>query len=175
MFKRLKREDHDEIAFRMLLAFMLVFIPMRGYLYLEKIGMVSPSPVMIGGLHVHHFVFGITVLAIAGYASLMVPYFRRKIAWLYGAGLALAFDEFSMWLNLNDDYWTFANITALVIIGAFLLNVVYFKRLWIALWHRTRFVNPLYLVVRRIDQRVKRAKVAALAHMRQILEPKEYL
>lgn len=170
MFNRLKREDHDEIAFRMLLAFMLVFIPMRGYLYLEKLEIVSPSPVMIGDLHVHHFVFGITVLAIAGYASLMVPYFRRKIAWLYGAGLALAFDEFSMWLHLNDDYWTFANITALVIIGAFLLNVVYFKRLWIALWHRTRFVNPLYHFVRIAHRRVATARTHAIERMAEHLK-----
>lgn len=172
MLARLKREDHDEIAFRVLLGFLLAFIPMRGYLYLEKLNFLPTPAVIVGDLHIHHFVFGITVLAIAGYLGLVAPYFRRNIAWLYGIGLALAFDEFSMWLHLNDDYWRMGSITAIVLIGGFLLNVVYFKRVWISIWHRTRFINPIYPVVKRIDRRMKQAKVEALAHMRQVLHSK---
>ena len=171
MFNRLKREDHDEIAFRVLLGFLLAFIPMRGYLYLERLNLV-PTPGVVGDLHIHHFVFGITVLAVAGYLSLVAPYFRRKIAWIYGIGLALAFDEFSIWLRLDEDYWQMGSITAIVLIAGFLINVVYFKRLWIAIWYRTRFLNPIYPVVKRIDQRLRRAKVEAVIHMREVLHSK---
>ena len=91
-----------------------------------------------------------------------------------GIGLALAFDEFSMWLHLNDDYWTMGSITAIVLIGGTLINGIYFTRFWKRIWHTTRFVNPLYPLVKRIDQHLKRAKVEALLHMREVLHSKKY-
>ena len=30
----------------------------------------------------------------------------RSTAFAYGAGAALTLDEFALWLNLQDDYWT---------------------------------------------------------------------
>ncbi|OGL65430.1 hypothetical protein A3B21_01725 [Candidatus Uhrbacteria bacterium RIFCSPLOWO2_01_FULL_47_24] len=163
MFKRLKREDHDEIAFRVLLAFLLMFAGLRAYLWFEYSNHVPSLSIFIREIHVHHFAVGITVLAIAGYIALVAPYFRRKIAWLYGAGLALAFDEFSMWLKLNDDYWTRTSITAVVLIGGFFVNIIYFKNFWARAWRTTRFVNPLYPVVKHIYARVERAREHALA------------
>jgi len=174
MFNRLKREDHDEIAFRVLLGFLIAFVPLRAYLFLEYAGIVPKPFVVVGDVHVHHFVFGITVLALAGYVALVAPYFRRKIAWFYGIGLALAFDEFSIWLKLDADYWTRASITAVVLIVGFLINVVYFKRLWLKIWKTTRFVNPVYPIAKHIDRRVRRAKVDALAHTEEVLQPKEH-
>ncbi|MDO8505222.1 MAG: hypothetical protein Q7S48_01415 [bacterium] len=173
MFNRLKREDHDEIAFRVLLGFLVAFVPMRAYLYLEKVNILPTPSIIIGDLHIHHFVFGITALAIAGYLSLIAPYFRRKIAWVYGIGLALAFDEFSMWLHLSDDYWTMGSITAIILIGGILINGIYFARFWKRIWHKTRFFNPLYPFAKRIDRHIKNAKIEALIHMRQVLHPKE--
>jgi cytochrome bd-type quinol oxidase subunit 2 len=41
----------------------------------------------VHGVHVHHFTYGIIVLAI-----------------FYGIGLALSFDEFGMWVRLTDHY-----------------------------------------------------------------------
>ncbi|MBI4135363.1 hypothetical protein HY477_01365 [Candidatus Uhrbacteria bacterium] len=163
MFKRLKREDHDEIAFRVLLGFLLAFIPMRVYLGLEYAGFLPNPSIIIGDLHIHHFVFGITVLAIAGYASLVAPYFRRKIAWLYGIGLALAFDEFSIWLHLNDYYWTRTSITAMVLIVGLLFNGIYFKRFWLRFWYHTRYINPIYPFARKVRNYLKVARVKALA------------
>ena len=163
MFRRLKREDHDEIAFRVLLAFLLAFIPMRAYLYLEYAKIV-PSPfVVVRDVHVHHFVFGITALALAGYLALIAPYFRRKIAWFYGIGLSLAFDEFSIWLKLDADYWTRTSITAVVLITGLLINMIYFKKLWARIWHTTRFVNPLYPIVKRVRVRLAYAREKAIA------------
>lgn len=165
MFNRLKREDHDEITFRVLLGFLIAFMPMRIYLGLEYAGILPNPMIMVYNIHVHHFVFGITVLAIAGYAALAAPYFRRKIAWLYGIGLALALDEFSLWLRLDEDYWTRTSITAVVLIAGLLINVTYFKRFWARIWHKTRYVNPVYPLAKRIGARLHRARGQAVAKL----------
>lgn len=47
----------------------------------------------------------------------------RLTAVLYGAGSALTLDEFALWLNLQDDYWTQQgreSIDAVVLFGALL-------------------------------------------------------
>lgn len=56
-------------------------------------------------VHLHHFIFGIFALAVAGYGALQftgprAPFF---IALLYGFGIGLTFDEFDMWLNLSSN------------------------------------------------------------------------
>jgi hypothetical protein len=42
------------------------------------------------------------------------------VAVCYGVGLALTFDEFGMWLHLNDEYWQRASFDAVVVITAVL-------------------------------------------------------
>jgi len=57
----------------------------------------EPIPVM----HIHHYVYGIFILTIAGYLALIFKG-ERATAWialLYGLGVGLTFDEFGMWLN----------------------------------------------------------------------------
>lgn len=171
MFKRLKREDHDEIAFRVLLGFLLAFIPMRVYLGLEYTGVLPTSSIVFYDIHVHHFVFGITVLAITGYIALIAPYFRRKIAWAYGIGLALAFDEFSIWLHLNEEYWTRTSITVVVLIVGLLINGIYFKKFWVRLWYHTRYVNPTYPFVKRLRSRLRVARERAMAKFNERILP----
>jgi hypothetical protein len=55
----------------------------------------------VPGMHIHHYVYGIFILVIAGYLALI---FKGNgatpwIASLYGLGVGLTFDEFGMWLN----------------------------------------------------------------------------
>ncbi len=65
-----------------------------------------------GGRHIHHMTFGITGLLTVGYLWMLeigVSEERsssRVTAAVYGAGAALTLDEFALWLNLADDYWT---------------------------------------------------------------------
>ena len=65
-----------------------------------------------GGRHIHHMTFGITGLLTVGYLWMLeigVSEERRSsrvTAAVYGAGAALTLDEFALWLNLADDYWT---------------------------------------------------------------------
>src|SRR5437773_12516582 len=53
------------------------------------------------GMHIHHYVYGIFILAVAGYLALIFKSDRATawIALLYGLGVGLTFDEFGMWLN----------------------------------------------------------------------------
>jgi hypothetical protein len=88
--------------------------------------------VQLGGRHVHHMTFGILALLAVGYAWLNevgLPQdgaqsrSSRLTASLYGAGSALTLDEFALWLNLQDDYWTTQgreSIDAVVLFGALL-------------------------------------------------------
>lgn len=67
--------------------------------------------VSTGGLHIHHLVWGILLLLIVGYIWLIEVgtgsnWIASVSAIAYGAGAALALDEFALWLNLQDVYWT---------------------------------------------------------------------
>jgi hypothetical protein len=65
--------------------------------------------VYIGGVHIHHQVWGILLLIATG---LLEFRFHPGSPWqevlgaLFGAGAALALDEFALWLYLDDVYWT---------------------------------------------------------------------
>jgi hypothetical protein len=55
----------------------------------------------VPGMHIHHYVYGIFILTIAGYLALIFKSERATlwIALLYGLGVGLTFDEFGMWFN----------------------------------------------------------------------------
>ena len=64
--------------------------------------------IVIGGVHIHHQVFGIVLMMLSGLALVG---FAPTGAWLatgafcLGVGIGLAFDEFALWLHLDDVYW----------------------------------------------------------------------
>lgn len=75
----------------------------------------------VPGMHVHHYVYGIFILVIAGYLALILRNegARPWIALLYGLGVGLTFDEFGMWLNppfVRGVRWNTNGIT-IVIVG----------------------------------------------------------
>jgi hypothetical protein len=67
-----------------------------------------------GGRHVHHMTFGIIGMIITG--TLWINEVgtgaqtsrraSRVTSTIFGMGVALTLDEFALWLNLQDDYWT---------------------------------------------------------------------
>ena len=85
-----------------------------------------------GGRHIHHLVFGILILLLVGYGWLAdigtgeddsSVLLSRLMAILYGVGAALTLDEFALWLNLKDVYWSpqgRTSIDAIVLFGAML-------------------------------------------------------
>jgi hypothetical protein len=83
------------------------------------------------GPHIHHMTFGIVSLLIVGYMWVLQlgtqehpsPRLSRITSFLFGAGAALTLDEFALWLNLEDDYWTSKgreSIDAVAIFGSLL-------------------------------------------------------
>ena len=64
--------------------------------------------VYIGGVHVHHQVWGILLLLVTGLLEFRYsPQAPREevLAALFGAGAALTLDEFALWFDLDDVYW----------------------------------------------------------------------
>jgi hypothetical protein len=68
----------------------------------------------VGGRHLHHMVFGIGGLLGIGYLWLLLVgtdaekerAASRGTAAAFGAASALTLDEFALWLNLQDVYWS---------------------------------------------------------------------
>jgi hypothetical protein len=67
-----------------------------------------PGNVQPGGLHIHHLVFGIVMMMVAGFLAFAVqpdsPWFEIA-AGVFGIGMGLTLDEFALWLHLEDVYW----------------------------------------------------------------------
>jgi hypothetical protein len=92
-----------------------------------------PGNVSVGGTHVHHLVWGILLLLICGYIAVALdpesPW-REVVAVFFGIGTGLTLDEFALWLDLKDVYWSKegrksidAVIIAAAISGVFLISL----------------------------------------------------
>jgi lysyl-tRNA synthetase class 2 len=60
------------------------------------------------GLHIHHSVFGIVIMAVAGvleFAWQPAGWWQNVMAGCFGVGLALTLDEFALILHVKDVYW----------------------------------------------------------------------
>ncbi|HSD23694.1 MAG TPA: hypothetical protein VLB79_05135 [Solirubrobacterales bacterium] len=68
-----------------------------------------PGNVTPGGLHIHHLVFGIVLMMLAGFLNFVIqpssPWFE-VLAGVFGVGVGLTLDEFALWLYLDDVYWS---------------------------------------------------------------------
>lgn len=65
--------------------------------------------ITIGGVHVHHQVFGIVTMFLTGLIIITVQPTDTALdllAVLFGVGVGLAFDEFALWWHLDDVYWS---------------------------------------------------------------------
>jgi len=104
-------EPGRECAFLVLLAFLASFLFIRTSARLMRSPRVPwwPGSVEAGGVHVHHMVWGISLLLLSGFAAfvsdLYSPWWQiTSVAFGIGAGLTL--DEFALWLYLRDVYWS---------------------------------------------------------------------
>ena len=67
-----------------------------------------PGSVTSGELHVHHLVFGIILMMLAGFLEFAI---RPGDPWVeilaatFGIGAGLTLDEYALWLHLKDVYW----------------------------------------------------------------------
>jgi len=113
------------LLFPMMFTFMLTFTISRAISYLAPGLYLEVGP----GLHIHHFTYGIFILAFAGYLALIHDSPRAKfwIALLFGIGLGFAFDEFGMWLRLRDDEIVRWEYDGFNIIVGFVIFMLVFK------------------------------------------------
>ena len=63
----------------------------------------------VGGTHIHHMVWGILTVLLVGWIGIAFeppsPW-RDLLAVAFGIGAGLTMDEFALWLNLEDVYWS---------------------------------------------------------------------
>lgn len=104
-------EHGREAVFLVLLGFLLSF----GFIRLSTRLMRSPrvpwwpgSIVSESGVHLHHLVFGIVTMMVAGtigFADHGETGWFLVAAAAFGVGIGLTIDEFALWVHLEDVYW----------------------------------------------------------------------
>jgi hypothetical protein len=101
-----------DAGFLVLAAFLVTFLFIRTSARLArspKVPWWPGSVVTSGGLHIHHMVFGIVLMMLMGFlafaADMGEPWWHIA-AIVFGIGAGLTMDEFALWLNLQDVYWS---------------------------------------------------------------------
>jgi hypothetical protein len=126
--------EHDEQGiFLVLVGFVLSFAFIRMSTRLMRSPRVTWWPgsvVSDSGVHLHHLVFGIVTMMIAGtlgFAALGHSPYVEICAFGFGVGAGLTIDEFALWVYLDDVYWAEegrSSIDATVIAAAGMLLVL---------------------------------------------------
>ncbi|MEU1425423.1 hypothetical protein ACIF6L_14020 [Kitasatospora sp. NPDC086009] len=87
--------------------FTLTFAFLRLLTWLIHIDAAGVGNVSAGGVHIHHYVWGILILMIVGALGLVErsPRWRTWMGLAYGIGAALVIDETANLIDLSDVYW----------------------------------------------------------------------
>ena len=124
------QNERRERLFLASLGFLVTFAIVRGITHLIRAGIGPIHNISSGGLHIHHLVWGILLLLGVGYVWLIEQgtgsgWLASATAFAYGVAAALTLDEFALWLNLEDVYWTGPGRVSIdaVVIFASLLSV----------------------------------------------------
>ena len=148
----LQTPSNRKITAIIFFTFLATFTMARLFVYLVLGHWLPNFFLVIKGVHIHHFTYGVIILSVAGlYLLLKRPTPEDDdFKWLtiaYGVGLGLTFDEFGMWVRLEDNYWIRQSYDAIIIVLLILLNVLYSRPLRFAL-------NELVLVLPRSLKRL---------------------
>jgi hypothetical protein len=95
-------------SLRLLLSFVITFGIVRIITYTIHVDRGPFHDIVTGGgLHIHHYVWGIALVLVSGFLALNVDQARWHplLAIPFGIGAALIVDEFALLLNLRDVYW----------------------------------------------------------------------
>jgi hypothetical protein len=146
MSSQSKKAANPHFSVLALAFFMISFLVARTFTTL------SPSTVILvgGGIHIHHFWFGLILLAVGGWMGIVNQnqQIDQLAAVLYGAGGGLIADEVGLLLTFGD-YWTGLTYTlvvaflALVSLGT--LSFRYRKVIRAEFWGLTRSGAILYV------------------------------
>ncbi|MEO6421061.1 MAG: cyclic nucleotide-binding domain-containing protein [Polyangiaceae bacterium] len=147
LFRRLIVQEGAEPPFWILIGFiaslgiarLVVAMIFKYHLEKQLFALVpgnDPNP-----MHVHHFNYGMLLIGASGLAALF-PFGRRALrllAFAFGFGVGLVFDEFALIWNLNPEYAQDLSLIAAGIMAAILVQLTYFRRFWAALLRRGWF------------------------------------
>jgi hypothetical protein len=118
-------------AFVVLVAFLTSFLAIRTSARLTRSVSWWPGGVETeGGVHLHHLVWGICLILLAGFLAFAGPLdqpWRTFDAVAFGVGAGFTLDEFALWVHLQDVYWTQegrSSFDAVVVAFAFAALVV---------------------------------------------------
>jgi hypothetical protein len=126
-------ENHEQAVFLVLVGFLGSFAFIRMSTRIIRSESVSWWPGNIesdSGVHLHHLVFGIVTMMVAGtlgFASDGRTPFIEICALFFGIGVGLTIDEYALWVHLEDVYWTEegrSSVDATVIAAALMLLIV---------------------------------------------------
>ncbi len=126
-------DNHEQAVFLVLVGFIGSFAFIRMSTRIIRSERVSWWPGNVeseGGVHVHHLVFGIVTMMLAGTLGFVADGrapFTEICALGFGVGVGLTIDEFALWVHLEDVYWARegrSSIDATVIAAAAMLLVV---------------------------------------------------
>ena len=119
-------------SFIILVSFLITFVISRAVIWLIDAGKFPDLYIYIGETHVHHLNLGVFLLAITGYLSIATKKVKypNLLAIIFGIGLGLTFDEFALWLFLEDNYYARISYEAIITITLILLNIVFFSDIW---------------------------------------------
>jgi len=124
-----KIKEKPNLSVLALISFMASFIVARTFTTLY------PKAVLLGGdYHIHHFWFGIGMLAIGGWIGISYESERinRLAAIIFGAGGGIISDEIGLLLTL-EDYWTGITYMAVSLILVVAFTLILFFRYWSAM------------------------------------------
>ncbi len=99
---------HETVLFNLLTGFVFAFALIRLSTAGIRDGWWPFGNVRVRGRHIHHFVPGILLAFGSGALALLSDNPRREqwLAFPFGAGIGLTFDEAALLLDLRDVYWT---------------------------------------------------------------------
>jgi hypothetical protein len=101
----------QRVGFVLLAAFLGSFLFIRTSARLMRSPKVPwwPGSVTTGsGLHLHHLVWGIVLMMLAGFLGFITEHsspVTEILAAGFGVGMGLTLDEFALWIHLRDVYW----------------------------------------------------------------------
>jgi hypothetical protein len=131
-----------ELAFLILIAFLASFGFIRTSAHMIK-AQVSWWPGNVetkSGTHIHHMFWGILLMTVFGYLGIALADGTPReegSAILFGIGMGLTFDEFALWLNLKDVYWSEKgrqSIDAVIVATLLIVITLLGLPLWLELW-----------------------------------------
>jgi hypothetical protein len=132
-------EAGKEYHFLILAAFLLSwgFIRTSAHMIHAQVSWWPGNVQTKGGTHIHHLVWGILLLLSMGYIGISFDLgspWIELVAIAFGIGMGLTLDEFALWLNLQDVYWTAKgrqSIDAVIVTACLLFIALLGVQFWI--------------------------------------------